>query len=417
MPEILQYRFATPDEIPAVARMVAHSFPGSPRTPAWWHEQLADPVYGGGAETLVVGLEAGRFVAALQLHAVRQWVAGNRIPMAAVGTVSIAPTHRKRRLAAELMTAALRMARERGDVASALYPFRSSFYKKLGYGQSGEALQYQIAPALLPDSDERYKVELLESAETRSEALSLYAGWASAQTGQLERGQRIWTHLIEQQDRALVGYRGPDGKLEGYALAIYRTDLPREERYLEVDELVWTTPAARRGLYGWMSSLGDQWERILLRALPSHRFGDWIRESRLPLGAAPLWGLWAPGATLMMGTMFRVVDLPSAWSLRASCAGPSLAMNLEVVDEQLPDNAGAWRFVCDGERVSAARSGTTDGSATLRLDISTLSRLFIGSLSATAALSAGLAEIDRPEVLPALDAALALPEPWTFDRF
>ncbi|HET7321022.1 MAG TPA: sterol carrier protein domain-containing protein, partial [Longimicrobiaceae bacterium] len=54
---------------------------------------------------------------------------------------------------------------------------------------------------------------------------------------------------------------------------------------------------------------------------------------------------------------------------------------------------------------------------TLRLGISALSRLFIGSLAPSDAVAAGLAEADRPERLPHLDAALRLPEPWTFDRF
>jgi hypothetical protein len=54
---------------------------------------------------------------------------------------------------------------------------------------------------------------------------------------------------------------------------------------------------------------------------------------------------------------------------------------------------------------------------TLRLGISALSRIYIGVLPPSAAVAAGLAETDRPERLPALDAALRLPEPWTFDRF
>jgi predicted acetyltransferase len=413
--ETLRYRFARRDEIPEIARLVAHSFPGPTRTLARWEEQLRDPPLGGGAETLLVGEEAGKMVAALQLHRVYQWVGGESLPVAGVGTVAISPTHRKRRLGAELMTVALREARARGDIASSLYPFRTSFYKKLGYGLAGEVLQYQLPPSALPESDERLRVELLETETARAEALSLYGRWARGQTGQLERRERLWTDLTTAQDRALVGYRGGDGTLEGYALVVYRTDLARPQRYLEVEELVWTSPAARRGLYGWLASLGDQWQQILLRALPSQRLGDWVTDPRLPFGAAPQWGLWDPAATLLMGTMFRVLDMRGAWERRRVVEGPGLAVALEVTDAQVEENRGSWRLVLDGGRAAVERDAKAE--LTVRLDISTLSRLYIGSLSATAGLETQLLECDRPDRLAALDAALALPQPWTFDRF
>jgi predicted acetyltransferase len=313
------------------------------------------------------------------------------------------------------MTAALRAARERGDLGSALYPFRVSFYQKLGYGQAGEAHQFLVPPSQLPDSPERFRVELLENDEQRAEARAFYNEWARTQTGQLARNERLWKHICEQQSRALVGYRGKNESLEGYALVVYRADLPRTQRYLEVDEITWTTDDARRGLYGWLASLGDQWEQILLRALPSHRLADWIREPRLPHAAAPPWGLWAPGATLMMGSMFRLLDMHKAWEKRRVADGSRLAIALEVADEQIGENHGSWRLVLSGGSVSVEPKGSAELS--LRLNVSTLSRLYVAALSPREALQAGLLECDRPDLLDRLGAALALPEPWTFDRF
>ncbi|HSJ06935.1 MAG TPA: sterol carrier protein domain-containing protein, partial [Longimicrobiales bacterium] len=273
---------------------------------------------------------------------------------------------------------------------------------------------------------ERVGVQVIDDDAGLRDAHDLYGRWARTQTGQIVRSAPLFVRLCTAQDRVLMGWRGDDGALEGYALAVYRTDLPRRERYLEVDELVWVTEAARRALYGWLSSLGDQWEQLLLRALPSHRLGDWLREPRLPPGAAPLWGLWQPAATLLMGPMFRVVDMAGAWEHRRVADGPPLALAVEVADAQIPENAGRWTIELDGGGARARRAGEAhaagDGPgvarrATLRLDISTLSRIFIGSLAPSAGLATGLLECDRPDLLPALDAALALPEPWTFDRF
>ncbi len=411
----LHYRFARAEEIPDVARMVSHSFPGATRSPSWWEAQLRDPSYGGGPETLFVGEDHGHVFAALQLHPLRQWVAGEALQVAGVGTVAISPTHRKRGLAGELMGAALRAGVDRGDVASALYPFRTSFYKKLGYGAAGEVLAYQVSPGAIPDSPERLKVELLESESARAKALAVYGSWAREQTGQLERNEAMWRALFAGPERALVGYRSTAGELEGYALVVYRTDLPRPQRFLEVDEIVWTTPEARLGLYGWLASLGDQWQQILMRSLPSQLLGDWILEPRLPFGTAPMWGLWEPAATLLFGPMFRLLNMTAAWEKRRVVNGSPIAVALEVSDGQIEENSGSWRLVLDGGRAAIDRK--TEAIATLRLDISTLSRLFIGSLSAAEGVEARLLECDRPEILSALDAALDVPAPWTFDRF
>lgn len=413
MPESLHFRFAREDEIPAVGRVASHSFPGPSRTPAWWDEQLREPRYGGSMP--FVGEADGRLIATCLLHPMRQYVGGVALPCAGVGTVAISPAHRRQRHAAELMVAAMRAARERGDVVSSLYPFRSSFYRRLGYGDAGAALQWQVPPAALADAPERHGVEMLESAAGRADAAALYERWASAQTGQMQRNEQVWTHLFAPQDRVLFGYRRSDGQLEGYALVTYRPDLPRETRFLDVDELVWTTPASRRGLYAWLSSLGDQWEQLLIRALPSHRFNDWLREPRLPPGAAPGWGLWSPAATLLMGPMFRLLDVDGAWAQRRVDPATPLTATVEVTDAALPENGGARRLAFENGRTALERGG--DADLTLRLDAATLARLFIGALGAAAGVAAGLIECDRPERLPALDAVLALPEPWTFDRF
>ena len=413
--DTLQYRFARAQDLPAAAQLITHSFPGAQR-PASWHEaQLRDPIYGGGAETLFLGESGGRLVAALQLHPLRQWIGGEVFKVAGVGTVTISPTHRRRGLAAELMTHALRAAYARGDAGSALYPFRTSFYARLGYGVAGSVLQYQVPPQALPDAPERARVELLDTDGLRSHALELYNRWAAAQTGQLVRTDRLWTQISTAPDHALVGYRDSQGLLQGYALVHYRADLPRDKRYLDVLEVIWLSNDARRALYGWLASLGDQWEHLLLRALPSHDLMEWIAEPRLPFDAAPPWRLWAPAATMMLGLMFRLVNMEAAWSRRQVNVTEPVAIQLEVTDEQIPENHGSWVLELAHGRARVRRGATAPH--TMRTSISTLSRLFIGAISATRAYEAGSLTCDRGEVLRALDRALALPEPWTFDRF
>ena len=189
-------------------------------------QRYRETPYGDGPEIIWVGEESGRLVASCQLHRISHWVSGAELPAMGLGTVAIAPTHRQRGLAGQMVTTALRAARERGDLLSSLYPFRASFYGRYGYGLAGDTHQYQVAPSALAPQEGRAAVEVLDSPARRAEAADFYAVWARTQTGQVRRPERLWDDLAGGTDRLLVGCRGTDGRLSGYALASYPTQLP-----------------------------------------------------------------------------------------------------------------------------------------------------------------------------------------------
>jgi predicted acetyltransferase len=412
------FRPARPEEIDDVARLQAHSFPSPGRDSDWWEDFLVNGPHGG-LESLWVAVEDGRPIGACQLFWLRQWISGVAMPVTGVGGVAIAPTHRKRGLASRLLVAGFEHARERGDVGSALFPFRAAFYEGLGYGLAGEAHQYQVPPGLLPDDKrERMRVRMIDGPGDEAAMRDVYRTAAQTlQTGQLDRTERTWTRSWGRPDLAGVLYRGEGGEPEGYAIVRYRADLPVDRRFIEVEERVWLTLGAQRGLYGWLSTLGDQWREVVYRAHPEEGFGDRLSEPRLPLLSAPSWGLWFPSATLLRGPMFRILDLPDALALRRLAGEERLTLRLQVADRQLPVNDGPWRVVVDGERMEIEPSSSGEVDATLRLGMQTLSRIFIGALAPWQAVAGGLATIDDESVIPALDRAFTLPKPWMFDRF
>ena len=411
------YRPARPEEVPDIARLEAHSFPSTTRGHDWWEEWLVSGSHGG-LESLWVGEENGRLVAACQLLWLRQWIGGVSMPVMGLASVAIAPTHRRRGMASRMLTAGFEHARERGDVGSALYPFRASFYEDLGYGLAGEAHQYQIAPALLPDDREaRQRIRLVASEADEAAMRAVYAEGSRQQTGQIARSERNWKNAWGREDQAAVVYWGETGEAEGYAIVRYRADLPLTQRFLEVEERMWLTLPAQRGIYAWLSSMGDQWREVVYRAHPEEGFGDRIREPRLPLLSNPGWGLWFPSATLLRGPMFRLLDVSDGLSMRPLVGDAELTLGLTVEDDQVAENRGPWRVRIEGGRmeVEPLNGGAVD--AHLSLPIDTLSRIYIGAIAPWQAVAGGLAHIDRPEVMQVLDFAFHLPKPWTFDRF
>jgi predicted acetyltransferase len=408
-----RFRFAREDELSELAALVGHSFIG--RAPEQVEEMLGrGPL--GGLEVLWVGEEEdGRVTAACHLLRLEQYFGGGRLPMMGLAMVAVSPARRRRGLARRLVAAGLREARERGDALSALYPFRITFYEGLGYGLAGVADQFMVAPSQLPDAPERQRVELVDGDDGRAAVREVYERWAPTQNGQLARGDGNWRRVWDQASAAAV-YRAPGGDAEGYAVLRYRADLPPADRFLEVEERAWLTPAARRGLHAWLGSLGDQWSRIAYRAHPDEGFAEIVREPRLATGGAG-WGLWFPSATRMAGPMLRLLDVGTAWRARAVAPDAALTLGLEVTDDDLPENAGGWRLRLEDGRVQAERSEAAGVDVTLRLSVRTLARIFAGALTPSAAVEHGHAEADRTDRLGELDAALRTVRPWTFDRF
>lgn len=403
-------RLATPDDLPAVARLLSHSFPLPGRGAEGWAEALrTDPR--GGPELLWVCEDDGELTATCHLLRFEQWIAGAGIPVMGLGKVAVAPTHRRRGLGRRLVASALRHARERGDLATALYPFRSSFYAGLGYAMAGRALQYRL-PAFLPDAPERGHVRVAESDEDRAAVREVYSRWIRGETGQLSRDPRAWDWYWASRDHRVLLYQPPGGAPEGYALLLAGEDASP----VQVEERAWLTPRARRGIYGWLSALAGEGREVLYRAPAAERVDLLLPEESAapdPIG----WGLWRPVATVMAGPMFRLLDVPEALRRRTVVPGPSLSLRLEVPDAEIPANRGPWAVTLDGGTTRVEPCAASGADLDLSLPVAVLSGLYVGALRLADAVEAGLAHADPPTAVAALDRALAVPPPWTFTRF
>ena len=77
---------------------------------------------------------------ATSLPSLAMWVRGGRVPCQGVAWVGTIKTHRRGArvpgdgIASRIMRETLRLGRERGQVVSALMPFRGSYYEHFGYG-------------------------------------------------------------------------------------------------------------------------------------------------------------------------------------------------------------------------------------------------------------------------------------------
>jgi predicted acetyltransferase len=103
-----------------------------------------------GLKDVRVGELDGEIVASLVLYPLTVWVRGQRLALAGVGSVAVSPEHRRRGVGEALMRSVLRELRQTGRALSVLYPFRGSYYRKLGYGVIERVHTLAITPGNLP---------------------------------------------------------------------------------------------------------------------------------------------------------------------------------------------------------------------------------------------------------------------------
>jgi predicted acetyltransferase len=296
-----------------------------------------------GLRDVRVGELDGQIVASLVLYPFTAFVRGQRLPVTGIGSVAVSPEHRRRGVAEVLLKSALREMRQRGDAISVLYPFRDSFYRRLGYGVIEVAQQLAFAPDLLPESDEARRVRRLTPPD-RHAVEALYERVALAGHFALARratwwSQRLWTHAGDW-----VVYEGRRrGQLEGYLYYEVDADAGPFKLSITLSEFVAATPEAHRGLVGYLASLSDQVAEVHHIAPGDNGWPALLKTSQ-NLRPALEMSVYHDTGNAVNGVMMRLNDVKSALERLPVSKEARGEIALEVEDEAVPQNARAYRL-------------------------------------------------------------------------
>jgi len=110
--------------------------------------------------------------------------------------------------------------------------------------------------------------------------------------------------------------------------------------------------------------------------------------------------------------MFRLLDVSAALDARGYRDDIAHVVSLAVEDELLPENRGPWRVAVEGGKASVE----SVDNATMTIPIGTLSAIYTGFLSPSAARAVGLLEAGESEIR-ALEGIFGGPAPWLTDFF
>jgi predicted acetyltransferase len=329
------------------------------------------------------------------------------VPAAALTAVTVSPTHRRRGLLTEMITADLRASAARGEHVGILIASEYPIYGRFGYGAAAWSASYEIDAAAIGFRRPPVgTVELVDLGALRSEAPLLYDRFRVEQAGSIEREPRWWDRVLHQVPvpgaevprgfNAL--YRAPDGQPEGYVryTAEQKTKDMRPRGELTVVELLATTPDAYEGLWRFCCGV-DLVSTIHAGDRPADEALPWfVTDARHVRQTGRFDFIWV-----------RVLDTPNALAGRRYATDGSLV--LEITD---PLGLAAGRYLLEGGPGGAA-CGPTARPADLTVPVDALGSLYAGGVAASTLADAGRLNVHAPAAVDRADvmfrAAIA---PW-----
>jgi predicted acetyltransferase len=391
----VEYRLARPEDMAPIMRAQQLGFGGSTA-----EEEIARNTENTkiGPEWRLCAFDDGEPVAQVVIVPVTMHWNGRTIGASGVTDVFTIPTHRRQGHLRELMTRAYAQMRAAGQAVTILEASMAAIYQRFGWAVVYTGMRPDIDPRHLRFVDEMRvpgRVRLVKHTEARPLIQPVYNRFAARRTLAMDRGDFEWYQAMRlytgNRPPLLVAVYEEAGAPLGYCIySVHEMDRrglrPGDpDQRLIVNELVWLTPAAHRGLINFLAG-HDLVGSIWLWGLPS--------DDPLFLQVDE------PRALNMLaldGALARIVDVETALAGRGYDGEGRIVLGVE--DAYAPWNSGAWELTVDG----GARVRRVDAEPQIRLTPRLLMVLLSGYQPASMLARGGLIGCADPAAVAAAD--------------
>ena len=385
----LQLRWVGQDEMDRVAQMRMRCFAHAAKDLDRYREIIRADVRAQPEDFLLAERE-GEAVGTATALSMTMWVREGAVPCQGVAWVGTIKTHRRRTegqdgIATRVMRETLRMARERGQVVSALMPFRASFYEHFGYGLVERRNDWTIPLAILPKGDAggiRFyrQDDLTELVRFRQRVV---------ERGQcdIERPRNAWEYALGLAEKGFVVVDRPeaDGPVRGYLFFEHATVGNLD--HLKVTQIAYEDIAALKRQLHFLASLRDQYAAAVI-TLPVDVPLNWLlRETQIPHRLVN-----HPAADLRQYTRMQLRVLDHKRLIEAMKFPSHMAGRVVVAVQEIEGHES--RFAIE---FSAGKAQVSASSAAPGLDCPDRiwAPIVCGELPATQAVELGLAAGDE----------------------
>jgi len=289
---------------------------------------------------VVAAFEDERAVAIVGSTAMTQNVRGRLFGASAIWGIASHPATRRQGYVRRTLAETLALTREASQPLSGLYPFRESFYERLGYVTFPRPHLAKFAPAALA-------ALLRHDFDGHVELLAIADGYDRFRAYVIEQRARVHGMAVFDLPEKEAAVRRNDlwvalalsgGEVVGGMLYNLR-DEDRQGMTLKAPRFYYDTSLGRYLLLQWIARHTDQAGHAEIRLPPTERPETWWPDLRAAVefsGGAP---------------MARIVDVAA---LNGMVVGAG-CFDIHLTDPLCPWNTGAWRFAATDGRLEVSR--------------------------------------------------------------
>ena len=331
------------------------------------------------ATAWVIAYRGGAVAGAMRLYDYTMNARGTDVLAGGVGSLAVGLAHKRQGVARAMVGWYLAHYRERGATFAVLHPFRTDFYRALGFGYGTPVHTYRIAPGTLRAEGARGTVRLLDERDVVA-FLAASERIRATTSGLIRKHDPVTRRSLADIALRWIGVEDDGGTLRGFMQTSVALGPPGtlNTNELIVRDLQAEDDAYRAALLGYLRAQRDQFARVIVETQDDAFFlaSDDPRDGSDRSVSPPVTHRVAETG---LGMMYRIVDIERALALLPRFAA-GIVLRLEVAGV-FPAIAGspAQTFVFGPSRAPYADAGA-EPDATLRVGVADFSSLIAGSL-------------------------------------
>lgn len=271
------------------------------------------------------------------------------LPMGGIWGVATQPGSRRKGYQRQIFRELFRSIRDMGQSVSCLYPFRGSFYERLGYVTFPVPRKVSFDPVCL-QSIAKHETDADNELVLIGDGFDIYRAFLMKIQAE-KHGMGLFNEVEllpnQKQSQWLLITRF-ENQVEGIMLYDLKGDYPTVYK-LRATRFYYTTSRAKYSQLSWLASHIDQANNIEINLEPTEYPETWLADLR---------GKIEP---VFFAPMGRVVDIAG---LRGLSVG-SGEITVKIIDPECPWNNGIWRFASEDGRLSVSEGGTPGCTLTI----------------------------------------------------
>jgi len=309
----------------------------------------------------------GKLVSSFIIRDYEFYVRGSLMKMGGVAGVATQPEFRHRGFVRELAREALKCMRKKGISISVLYPFKFSFYRRLGYEHCADVPSLRSTPGniRLPTNFKPLPLQELSHKEAFEVVQSVRREFGKKFNYIIFSSEEVWRfHYLRPGSRVFAIYSGK--KPVGYFITELKKLAEWEVRLIVSDQLV-GTEQARLTLFDYLKKHTDQVKDFKLYLSGDEEPLDYFIE------------LWGEDVQYQIsgGPMFRIVDVKTALQQFKFLPELTTKFTLKIKDELTPWNEEPLKLRITDGTLTITRLELKE-EIEVQMDIKAFTQLYVG---------------------------------------